>query len=232
MTRQEYLDNLLKQYELVETLSKKEHSSVLLLRHKELGRDMVVRSISRHLPIADYLKSIHFRNLPIVYDSILLKDGEIILEEALKGLPLNVAMAGHNYSYREARAILIRVADALTVIHRAGYVHRDVKPKNIFITENGEVKLIDFDAARAIAGSDDTVRLGTTGFAAPEQYVGASDSRADIFALGVLLNIMLTGKHPSEALPENRRARNLVKKATSMNPDMRFSSAEEFKEAL
>ena len=79
---------------------------------------------------------------------------------------------------------------------------------------------------------DRAVRLGTAGFAAPEQYVGASDQRADIFALGVLLNVMLTGRHPSEMLPESRHARRIIEKATSMNPEQRFASAEEFKRAL
>lgn len=232
MTRKEYLEDLLRQYDLVEKLSEKGGSSVLLLRHKTLGTDLVVRSINRRLPIAEYLKTIIFRNLPLIYDTVFTEDGEIILEEALKGQPLNEILSSRDLSYNEAREILSCVSDALTVIHEAGYVHRDIKPKNIFVTDSGEVKLIDFDAARTIVGTDDTVRLGTAGFAAPEQYVGASDSRADIFALGVLLNIMLTGKHPSEALPKNRRARNVVKKATSMNPDMRFSSAEEFKRAL
>lgn len=232
MTRQEYLNTLLRQYDLVETLSEKGASSLLLLRHRTLEKELVVRSSSRRLPIAEYLKGIVFPNLPEVYDTLLMEDGEIILEETLKGHTLDKVLAGRNLSFGEARDILSAVSDALTVIHNAGFVHRDIKPKNIMITDDGWVKLIDFDASRTARDNDDTVRLGTAGFAAPEQYVGASDQRADIFALGVLLNVMLTGRHPSETLPRNRHARRIVEKATSMNPDKRFSSAEEFKKAL
>ena len=232
MTRKEYLENLLRDYDLVETLSEKGASSLLLLRHKRLGEDLVVRSSLRRLPIAGYLKTIVFPNLPEVYDTLLLEDGEIVLEEALKGRTLDKLLAVRTLSYREARDILSSIADALTVIHSAGFVHRDIKPKNIMFTDDGLVKLIDFDASRKARDNDDTVRLGTAGFAAPEQYVGASDQRADIFALGVLLNVMLTGRHPSEMLPENRHARRIIEKATSMNPEQRFASAEEFKRAL
>lgn len=232
MTRQEYLNELFEQYEVVEELSRKGSSCILLLRHKELQEELVVRSTPRRIPIADYLKTVVFQYLPEVYDAVHLTDGDVILEEALKGKTLEEVLDGRNLSFREARDILFCVADALTIIHEAGYVHRDIKPKNIMMTEAGDVKLFDFDASRAAIGTDDTVRLGTVGFAAPEQFIGASDRRADIFALGVLLNVMLTGKHPSEALPKNRRARKIVKKATAMNPEERFASAEEFRKAL
>ncbi|MBP5294400.1 MAG: protein kinase, partial [Lachnospiraceae bacterium] len=175
MTRKEYLENLLRDYDLVETLSEKGASSLLLLRHKRLGEDLVVRSSLRRLPIAGYLKAIVFPNLPEVYDTLLLEDGEIVLEEALRGRTLDKLLAVRTLSYREARDILSSIADALTVIHAAGFVHRDIKPKNIMLTDDGLVKLIDFDASRKARDNDDTVRLGTAGFAAPEQYVGASD---------------------------------------------------------
>ena len=232
MRREEYLDRLLLQYEIEKELSRKGSSCILLLRHRELGEEMVVRSTARRIPIADYLKTIVFQYLPEVYDALHLADGDIILEEALHGRTLDEVLKERTLSFREARDILSCIADALTIVHEAGYVHRDIKPKNIMITDNGAVKLIDFDASRAAIGTDDTVRLGTAGFAAPEQYVGASDQRADVFALGVLLNVMLTGKHPSETLPKNLRARRIIQKATAMNPEMRFAGAEEFRRAL
>ena len=232
MTRNDYLSELLKYYEITKELSRKENSLLLRLRHKDLGRDMVVRSTAREMPVADFLKSIVHPNLPEVYDAVHLRDGTVVLEEALDGITLEEALKDRTLSYRESRAILCSVSDALTVIHNAGFVHRDIKPRNIILLHNGGVKLIDFDAAREASENDDTVRLGTAGFAAPEQYIGASDHRADIFALGVLLNIMLTGRHPSEVLPKNTRVRYVIEKATSMNPEKRFSTAEEFMEAL
>ncbi len=232
MRRQEYLDELMREYDVVRELSRKTDSVLLLLRHRVLQRDLVVRITGREMPIADFLKSIVFRHLPEVYDVVHLEDGEVILEEALDGRTLDKLLGERLLSFSEAKSILSCVARALTVIHEAGFVHRDIKPKNIMLCEDGTVKLIDFDAARIAVGTDDTVRLGTAGFAAPEQYVGSSDRRADIFALGVLLNVMLTGKHPSEELPKGFRARYIVEKATAMNPEKRYRSAEEFRKAL
>ena len=231
MTRQEYLAELLNYYDIERTLSRKGTDVLLLLRHKTLNRSIVVRSTARDLPIADFLKTIRFPSLLEVYDTVHLSDGLVILEEAMAGETLAARITKEAFRFREAKEILMQVADALTVIHEAGYVHRDVKPANIMLQDGG-VKLFDFDASRHAVGTDDTVRLGTAGFAAPEQYVGASDRRADVFALGVLLNVMLTGKHPSETLPKEMRARYIVEKATAINPEKRFASAEEFKKAL
>ncbi len=232
MTRQEYLAELLNYYDIERTLSRKGTDVLLLLRHKSLNRSIVVRSTARDLPIADFLKTIRFPSLLEVYDTVHLSDGLVILEEAMAGETLAARITKEAFRFREAKEILIQVADALRVIHEAGYVHRDVKPAYIMLLQDGVVKLFDFDASRHAVGTDDTVRLGTAGFAAPEQYVGASDRRADVFALGVLLNVMLTGKHPSEALPKEMRARHIVEKATAINPEKRFASAEEFKKAL
>ena len=73
MRRQEYLDRLLGQYEIVKELSRKGSSCILLLRHRELGEEMVVRSTARRIPIADYLKTIVFQYLPEVYDALKRK---------------------------------------------------------------------------------------------------------------------------------------------------------------
>ena len=232
MTRQEYLNDLLNVYETVKVLSEKEDGSLLWLKSRKTGKEMVVRSTVRRLLIADFLRTVSYEHLPEVFDAVHLEDGDVILEEAIRGTTLDRILANRTLSYHDASRMLSCISDALTLIHGAGFVHRDVKPKNIMITESGVLKLIDFDASRIAVASDDTVRLGTAGFAAPEQYVGVSDRRADIFALGVLLNVMLTGAHPSEKLPKNLRARRIVEKATAMNPEKRFASAEEFRIAL
>lgn len=94
--------------------------------------------------------------------------------------------------------------------------------------------LIDFDAARLHKPSreNDTVVLGTTGFAAPEQYgLSQSDARADIYSLGVLMNVMLTGEHPSRKLASGRLGR-VVQRCTQVNPEKRYRSAIHLMEAI
>jgi serine/threonine protein kinase len=74
--------------------------------------------------------------------------------------------------------------------------------------------------------------MGTVGYASPEQLgVTASDARTDIYAVGVLLNVMLTGKHPSEIIARGK-AGKIVRKCTSVNPDERYQSAEKLACAL
>lgn len=99
--------------------------------------------------------------------------------------------------------MLRQICNALSSLHALGIVHRDIKPDHLLQNADGKVYLLDLDAARLYKNhvDRDTCTLGTTGFAAPEQFgIVQTDHRADIFALGVTLNILLTGYHPSKQL--------------------------------
>jgi serine/threonine-protein kinase len=155
---------------------------------------------------------------------------------------------------REALDLMEPVLDALGAAHRAGIVHRDVKPENVLLADDGRVKVADFGLARAVstatASSSTGVLLGTVAYLAPEQVErGAANARTDVYASGILLFEMLTGSKPFEgetALqvayqhvhddvpPPSSRASgiapsidDLVLSATARVPDERPSDARE-----
>ncbi len=99
-----------------------------------------------------------------------------------------------------AAAVAVPVLGALAVAHRAGLVHRDVKPENILVSRHGEVKIADFGLVRAVAAANTTSRsviLGTAAYLSPEQVTtGNADARSDVYSSGVLMFEMLTGRTP------------------------------------
>ncbi len=233
MTREEYLSELFEVYSPVSVLSDKNGCRVIKVKHKSLGRYMVVRSFSEKVAAYSALFGIRSENLPLIYDLIELEDGQIVLEEFIEGLTVAQVMETGYYRYLGTRRVLRGVCRALTLLHERGLVHRDLKPENIIIGNDGRVVLIDFNAARRVsAATKDTVILGTVGYASPEQLgITQSDPRSDIYAAGILLNVMITGKHPSEEIAKGKAGR-IVRKCTSVNPDQRFDSAEKLAAAL
>ena len=233
MTREQYLTKILKAYSLVSVLSDKNECRVLKLKNKEHNKYIVIRSFPKVISAYEELYNINCANLPLIYDIINLDDGQIVLEEFIEGVTIAEVMESGKYRYTGTRKVLQSVCRALTVLHERGVVHRDIKPENVMIAKEGRVVLIDLNAARKISNaSKDTVVMGTVGYASPEQLgVTQSDARTDIYALGVLLNVMITGKHPSEKLAKGKAGR-IVRKCTSVNPDERYQSAEKLAHAL
>lgn len=234
MTNDEFFESLRAEYALVRVLSQKNGSKVLLLRHRRLQKEIVLRLYPSEIPAYGFLKGISFPNLPTVYDTVKTDDGQAVLEEYIDGVTAAGVLEGGAYSYRGMKSVIGAVCNALSVIHSNGFVHRDIKPENIMIAKDGTVKLIDFNASRIYKNdaSFDTEVLGTVGFAAPEQLgIAQSDYRADIYALGVLINVLLTRRHPSEQLARGRAGR-VVLKCTSIDPRARYRSAAEVKNAL
>ena len=233
MTRDIYIKNLLLNYSLVAVLSEKNECQVLRLRSKAAGQDLVLRSFPKHIDAYEVLCAIRCENLPEVYDAIDVDDGQIVLEEYIDGITVAEVMQTGKYRYWGARKVLSEICNALSVLHSRNIVHRDIKPENVMIEKTGRVVLIDFNASRKeSAAGKDTVIMGTVGYASPEQLgLSQTDARTDIYAAGVLLNVMLTGKHPTECFAKGRAGR-IVRKCTALNPDNRYQSAERFALAL
>ena len=233
MKREEYIKQIFQTYSLVAVLSDKNDCKVLRLRNKVTGRDLVLHSFPKHLDAYEILCAIRCDNLPEVYDAFDMDDGQIVLEEFIDGITVAEVMQAGKYHYRGAKKVLSGVCSALTVLHKRGIIHRDVKPENVMIDRTGRVVLIDLNASRKeSSASRDTVIMGTVGYASPEQLgLLQSDARTDVYAAGVLLNVMLTGHHPTEIFARGH-AGQIIRKCTALNPDDRYQSAKKLLLAL
>lgn len=133
----------------------------------------------------------------------------------------------------EAGKWMISLCEALEVLHSQNrpIIHRDLKLSNVMITDDGVLKLIDFNASRNYEEGlqKDTRLIGTNGYAAPEQYGFAqSDARTDLYAAGVIFNYLLTGKAPGEELWNGRMGR-VIEQCTQIDPEKRCQSAGELR---
>lgn len=231
----QWLSNVIKtKYQFVKSLKKSETSQVLVYKNKATGRKMIVRYITDGIEIYESLLTVKSKYLPQIYEVVRGEDKAVVLEEYIEGMTVGDVLEGGVYNEKGVVKVCRQVCDALSVLHSKGIIHRDIKPENIMITKHGEIKLIDFNASKQYKEEEgkDTKILGTTGFAAPEQYgISQSDARTDIYAMGVLINVMLTGEHPSKVMCGGRM-RKIVSKAVSMNPGDRYQSSEELKEVL
>lgn len=220
-------------YKTVKTIKHSERGSVSLLQNKQNGTRFIFRHYRGNGEVYRKLLGISYPNLPQIMETAE-RDGMVaVLEEYIQGDSLAYLLEGALFSRAEARKITMQLCNALWVLHKLGAVHRDIKPENVII-RGSEAILIDFDASRIFKSdtNQDTQILGTTGYAAPEQYgIAQTDERADIYSLGVLLNIMLTGKHPSKELASGRLGR-IVQKCTMVNPEKRYKSVLYLMEAL
>lgn len=220
------------EFEQIRLIKESERGVVSLIRHRDSGTRYIFRHFTGNSDVYRKLLNISCSNLPQIME-VGEKDGKtVLLEEYVQGDTLEEILEGGLLSVAEAKQITRQLCSALWVLHSMGVVHRDVKPENVIIRGN-EAVLIDFDASRIYKNEiqEDTCILGTTGFAAPEQYgLSQSDGRADIYALGVL-NIMLTGEHPSRKLAGGRMGR-IVQRCTMVSPEKRYKNILHLMEVL
>jgi len=182
--------------------------------HPTLGRSVAIKMLSHELVYhenfanqfrveAQTLAKLRHPNIVEIYDTDEKYATFFIVMEKLVGKDLDVIIRERGrLSPVETRKIVIQLASALKAAHNYGIVHRDVKPSNLIMTEEGEVKLMDFGIAienkvKEDEKGDRNVVMGTPAFMPPEQIRGkATDARADIYATGVMAYNMLTGEVP------------------------------------
>ena len=228
-----FLEAVTTEFDTLRVLKQSPRGTVTVVRHKKSGTRYVFRRYSGSGEVYRRLLPVLCPHLPQIMEAAEQDGQTAVLEEYVQGDTLAELLMGARLTERETRQVTMQLCQALHVLHSMGAVHRDVKPENV-ILRGSDAVLIDFDAARIYKdeSESDTQVLGTTGFAAPEQYgIFQSDERADIFSLGVLLNIMLTGKHPSREMAAGKMGR-IVRKCTMTAPEQRYQSARALMEVL
>ena len=222
------------QFGFVKALRSSDSKSAVVLRHKTLGTQIVVREFSGDISVYDTLKNISHPNLPKIYSAEQSGGRCKVVEEYIDGITVADVLESGLYTPQGACEVAKGVCTALDVLHSLNIIHRDIKPENVMVDSQGTVKLIDFDAARVFKSyqPQDTAFIGTAGFAAPEQYgIKQTDPRSDIFALGILMNVMLTGEHPSKQLYKGKLSK-VIEKCINIDPNKRFANVNELAKEL
>jgi non-specific serine/threonine protein kinase len=261
-------------YHIVERLGGGGMGEVYLAEDRRLGRRVALKFLAsrldndteardrlvREAQAAALLRSPH---IAVTYDLAEYEGGLFIAMEYVEGELLSRRIAAGPLPLPESLDIALQLADALDEAHQRGIVHRDIKSSNVMITERHLVKVLDFGLAKFIdAPAARDVRtlanatasglvLGTLNYMAPEQLTGAGvDNRADLFAAGVVLYEMLTGRLPfvgntlgeiadrilhhepdaiaryNYAVPED--VEMIVRKALQKQPEFRYQTARDF----
>ncbi len=256
-------------YRLVERLGAGGMGEVWRGIHVTLGRTVAVKLLSvesgdssfgeRFLNEARIQASLHHPHIATLYELVQLGDRPCIVMEYVDGETVadRLRRAGP-MRLGQALEVFRQVVEAVGYIHDHGIVHRDLKANNVKIAGDGAVKLLDFGIARGSASPRLTLKgqfIGTLHSCAPEQLQGAvADHRSDVWALGVLLYELVTGRVPFDAESVGEFVREVEKGAylepselvaelppeldrlvsgcLQLEPDARFQSAQELLRAI
>jgi serine/threonine protein kinase len=217
------------------------------------GTESYVRQFKREGTV---LAGLVHPNLPRVTDHFVSKEGgQYLIMDFIEGEDLR-EMIKRTGCLPEEMVIRVgtTICDALIYLHthQPSILHRDIKPGNIKICSDGSIYLVDFGLVKVIQGNNATTTGAqslTPGYAPPEQYGGGTDQRSDIYSLGATLYAALTGKIPEDGITRamgnsrltpiakhkpkiSPKLSTVIEKALSVEPDNRFQTAQQFKEAL
>ncbi len=236
-------------FEVVRRLAQGGMGVAFLAYDPELERDVVLKVLrprggkrtddERLLTEARATSRLDHPSIATVYDVGRLEDGRPFMALAYySGQTLAEKLRDGALPPSEALRIAVAVGNALEAAHDAGVIHRDVKPSNIMLLEDGSVRVLDFGIARLVEDETQGVpaTVGTRRYMSPERLAGElGDERADIWALAVVVHEMLSGRHPEGArvlaeVPE--RFRSSLERGLHENPERRFEAVADFVAAL
>jgi serine/threonine protein kinase len=228
-------------YEVVERVGAGGMGTVYRARDRELARDValkVVHDTRAPAALAECLfaeartvAALEHSSVPPVHEVGTLADGRAYyVMRFVRGTTLTrVELGGRNAALR----LFLRLCDAVAHAHARGVVHRDLKPENVMLGEHGELFVMDWGLAGALAATGERTAGagGTPGFMAPEEErAGPVDARADVYALGGILVFLVSGRGPTRdgavelaGLPRPLAA--IVRRARAREPGERYPSA-------
>jgi hypothetical protein len=236
-------EKLAGQFTIMECLAEKERGNTYRLLEKDSGKKFTLKSYPKtNAPVENregmLLRDLKHKGIPQYESDFNDGDTYYVLREYIEGVSLGqYLLSKKEMTAAQAINIVIELCDILTYLHTQSppVIHRDINPSNIIINQNNgnEVKLIDFGISRLYIenSKSDTENFGTREYSAPEQYGFAqTDSRTDLFSLGVVLRFMLTGK--TDGIIKDSNLARIVNKSTAFDPENRYQSADAFKKAL
>lgn len=226
-------------YRPVAEISVKHH--VQLVQHTETGKFYVKKQLTVYsTEVFRSLMREPAKHVPQVF--ALFEDAGTltVIEEYLPGSSLEELLDQNGpFPEEQAAGLVLQLARIVSALHHRtpAIIHRDIKPSNLILSPDGVLKLLDFNAAKfsSPAESRDTRLLGTTGYAAPEQYgFGASSPQTDLYAIGMLFHELLTGQLPSDgsASVSVGKFSSIIKRCTKLDPADRYASVDELALAI
>lgn len=229
---------LREEYEILSCVKQGEDSASYIAYDRFLQRRVFVKYGSTEMleNEARILAALSCGGIPRIYGLHNVDDKAFLFQEKIEGENLRSVLAKNGpMNQRKVLKIGIRLCSILTELWACDppIVHRDIKLDNIILTPEGEVCLVDFGIAREYSelAARDTDIMGTPETAPPEQFgFCQTDHRSDIYALGIVLTELLTGKNSPRGIPAGLR--KIVLKCTNFSPDQRYSSAAALKDAL
>ena len=194
-------------FEIVREIGRGGFGTVYEARDLELGREVAFKLVrragpkelkaDRMLAEAEAAARLAHPNIVHLYDLGRCTYGPYLIMELLRGATLAERLGEGRLAPREALRVGVEASRGVAHAHAQGVVHRDLKPGNVFVCEDGQVKLLDFGLAQVFGR--ESLLGGTPAYMAPEQARGESgDERSDVYALGVMLFELLSGKLPYE----------------------------------
>ena len=223
-------DDIKSKIEIITPLSEKERSRIYLATLPDATLVVYKEYRDDRGTLFQRIRQLNLAGIPHILSLECTNSGTYLLEEYIEGEDL-LTYCQKGCTPSDTLHFIHQLLMVLQELHTLTppIIHRDIKPENIMITTDNRLFLIDFDAAREYDGDErenDTILLGTKGYAAPEQYgFSQTDVRADIYSVGVVCNLLI--ENTSFSTSQKHYLQKIMDKATMFDPNKRYQTATE-----